>query len=83
MTFKNLPEGYTFTTVNDGIGTKVVLTEAADTFGQSAYDVVAMCSTDISRYGGKPLVFSNVLDVKTLGDNIQTDTFRKAVMLQH
>lgn len=83
MKFQNLPEGSEFTTVNDGIGTKVVLTDAADTFGLSAYDVVAMCSSDITRYGGKPLVFTNVLDVSTLGKNIHDETFKRAVMLQH
>lgn len=52
----------------DGMGTKSILVDAAGMWRSAAFDVVAMCGGDITRDGGLPIVFSNVLDVSTLGD---------------
>ena len=64
----DMPEGCLFTTVNDGIGTKVELHDAAGTYDQAARDVVAMTWSDITRYGGYPMVFTSVLDVAHIGE---------------
>ncbi len=66
--FKNLPENCYFDGAPDGIGTKVVIIDAAKNWGLAARDVFAMTGGDITRFGGKPLLFLNVLDVSTLGD---------------
>lgn len=65
---RGLPEGYVHTTVNDGIGTKVEIHDAAQTFTRAARDVIAMTWSDITRYGGMPLVFTSVLDVDSIGE---------------
>lgn len=65
--FKGLPAGYAIDAAPDGIGTKVVLIDAASSYRQAARDLVAMTCGDITRFGGLPAVFINVLDVKTLG----------------
>ncbi len=67
FTFQNLPKGYTIDAAPDGIGTKVIIISAVMTHRKAARDLIAMTSGDISRFGGLPLVFINVLDVKTLG----------------
>jgi len=51
----------------DGIGTKVVIIDAAQTYGMAARDVFAMTASDITRWGGMPLIFASVLDVASLG----------------
>ncbi len=68
FTFKNLPEGYFIEATTDGMGTKGVLVDAAKTHEQAAYDIVAMTSSDVTRFGGIPLVFINVLDVVAVGN---------------
>lgn len=65
---KGLPAECILTSVMDGIGTKVVLIDAAGTYEHAAHDIVAMTAMDITRYGGLPLVFTSILDVSTLGD---------------
>ncbi|MCL5774674.1 MAG: hypothetical protein M1333_00515 [Patescibacteria group bacterium] len=47
----------------------MVLIDAASSHRQAARDLVAMTCGDITRFGGLPAVFINVLDVKTLGAN--------------
>ena len=69
FTFQNLPEGYTMDAAPDGIGTKVVIIDAASSQRHASRDLVAMTCGDITRFGGLPLVFVNVLDVKTLGQS--------------
>lgn len=73
---KGLPEDCVLTDTVDGIGTKVVLIDAAQTYGLAAHDIVAMTAMDITRYGGLPLVFKNILDVKRLGD-VDSETYRR------
>lgn len=68
FSFKNLPPGVTFALVNDGIGTKVVLTDAAGMYETSAADLLAMTCNDITRKGGLPLVVTNTLNVAALGE---------------
>lgn len=67
FTLKNLPEGYTIEATADGIGTKGILHDAASTHHLAAYDLVAMVASDVTRYGGIPLVLINILDVVTVG----------------
>ena len=62
FTFKNLPEGYFIEASSDGIGTKGILIDAAKTHHLAAFDIIAMTSSDITRFGGIPLVFINIFD---------------------
>lgn len=71
----DLPDECLLTGAMDGIGTKVVLIDAARTYGDAANDVVAMCAMDITRYGGLPLVFQNIFDVSSLGE-VGSETYR-------
>ncbi|HAZ16273.1 MAG: Phosphoribosylformylglycinamidine cyclo-ligase [Parcubacteria group bacterium GW2011_GWA2_43_13] len=68
FTFHDLPEGYFHTGGADGIGTKVVIITEAMSHYTAARDLVAMTCGDITRYGGLPLIFINVLDVATFGN---------------
>lgn len=79
--FKNLPKDVEFDIGADGIGTKVVIITEALTHAQAAVDVLAMTCTDITRWGGKPLLFSNVLDVASLGveGSERMNLFRAAI----
>ncbi len=80
--FQNLPEGAEFDDAEDGIGTKRVLTVEADRPEDSAYDLVAMTSTDILRWGGKTIKIGNVLDVSKLGKRgSPTDVFFRTAMV--
>jgi phosphoribosylformylglycinamidine cyclo-ligase len=78
---KNLPEGYFIEVSTDGIGTKGILTDAAKTHHLAAYDAVAMTSSDITRYGGIPLVFVNVFDTATIGNKGDkvSETYKSAI----
>ena len=68
FTLKNLPEGYFIEASTDGIGTKGILIDAAKTHRLAAYDLVAMVSSDITRFGGVPLVLINVFDTVSVGN---------------
>ncbi len=67
FTLKNLPEGCYIEASTDGMGTKGVLVDAAKTHHLAAYDIIAMTASDITRFGGIPLVFINVLDLVGVG----------------
>jgi phosphoribosylformylglycinamidine cyclo-ligase len=67
FTFKNLPKNFYVEASTDGIGTKGILIDAAQTHKNAAYDIIAMTASDITRYGGLPAVFINVLDVVSVG----------------
>jgi len=67
FTFKNLPKGYFIEASTDGIGTKGILIDAAKTHHLAAYDLIAMTASDITRFGGIPLVFVNVFDTSSIG----------------
>jgi phosphoribosylformylglycinamidine cyclo-ligase len=60
----------------DGIGTKVALIDAACGYKNAARDIIAMTAGDITRSGGCPVIFSNVLDVSTLGVDDESATFK-------
>ncbi len=51
----------------DGNGTKPIITTAALAHTDSGADLFAMTGMDSIRYGGKPLVLVNQLDVSSLG----------------
>lgn len=68
FTLQKLPKGYYTEVSSDGIGTKGVLIDAARMHGSAAYDLVAMVASDITRYGGIPLVLANILDVAAVGE---------------
>lgn len=70
----SLPEECLLTSAVDGIGTKVVLIDAARSYSLAADDVVAMTAMDITRWGGLPLVFKNIFDVGSLGE-VGSDTY--------
>src|SRR3990167_2903994 len=67
FTLKNLPEGYFIEASTDGIGTKGIIIDAAKTHHLAAYDLIAMTASDITRFGGIPLVFVNVFDTVSVG----------------
>jgi len=67
FTFKNLPEGFFIEMSTDGIGTKGIIIDAAKTHHLAAYDLIAMTASDITRFGGIPLVFVNVFDTSSIG----------------
>ncbi len=68
FTFKNLPEGYMIEASTDGIGTKGIIIDAAKTHKMAAYDLIAMTASDITRFGGIPLIFINVFDTVSIGN---------------
>ncbi|MDI6778513.1 MAG: AIR synthase-related protein [Patescibacteria group bacterium] len=72
-----MPEGCVNTNGADGVGTKVIIMDAAGMHFDSPRDLLAMGAMDITRYGGLPLVFSNVLDTSTLGE-VGSGTFEAA-----
>lgn len=65
---QNLPEGCILTAVCDGVGTKVVPIVASGKIKNTPDDVIAMTAMDITRYGGLPLIFMNILDVHSLNE---------------
>jgi phosphoribosylformylglycinamidine cyclo-ligase len=66
---KGLPiEKVMFDSGPDGVGTKVVLHDILTTHKNAARDLLAMTCGDITRFGGIPTVFWNILDVRSLGD---------------
>lgn len=65
--FVGLPDGCLTTGTPDGIGTKTTIIDAANMYESSAANVVEMTFTDMTRFGGFPLLFLNVLDVSSLG----------------
>lgn len=67
FTFKNLPKGYMIEGSTDGIGTKGIIIDAAKTHHLAAYDIIAMTASDITRFGGVPLIFINVFDISSVG----------------
>lgn len=67
FSFKNLPEGYFIEATSDGMGTKPIIIDAAKTHRLAAYDIIAMTASDVTRYGGIPLVFLNILDTAGIG----------------
>ncbi len=81
FTLKNLPEGYFIEASTDGIGTKGIVIDAAKTHHLAAYDIVAMTSSDITRFGGVPLIFINVFDTSSIGNEGDevSDTYKSAI----
>ena len=72
FSFQRLPDGYMVAGATDGVGTKVVLIDAAGQYFNAPSDVFAMTGMDLTRYGGLPLVFMNILDVRSLGEKGST-----------
>ena len=75
---QNLPEGCILTAVCDGVGTKVIPIVASGKIKNTPDDVIAMTAMDITRYGGLPLIFMNILDVHSLNE---TEKVRYAEMM--
>ncbi|MDO8589944.1 MAG: AIR synthase-related protein [bacterium] len=78
---KGLPRGISIEATTDGIGTKGIIIDAAKSHEDAAYDIVAMTASDISRFGGLPLVFVNVLDTVSIGEagNKVGETYKKVL----
>jgi phosphoribosylformylglycinamidine cyclo-ligase len=70
-----LPDEYLLTMVVDGVGTKVIPIVASGKLKTAASNVIAMTAMDITRYGGLPLVFMNIFDVRSLG-KIDSETYQ-------
>ncbi len=81
FTLKNLPEGYMIEASTDGLGTKGILHDAAKTHHLAAYDIIAMTASDITRFGGVPLIFLNVFDTSTIGNagDEVSETYKGAI----
>ncbi|MDX9913556.1 MAG: hypothetical protein RBS77_03175 [Candidatus Moranbacteria bacterium] len=76
FTLKNLPQGYLLTGSADGMGTRPIIFAASGKLTGCPNSLVAMTAMDITRYGGLPLVLFDILDVKSLGKNIDSESFR-------
>ena len=78
---KRLPEGVNIEASTDGIGTKGIIIDAAKTHEDAAYDIIAMTASDITRFGGLPLVFLNVLDTVSIGEvgDKVSETYKKVL----
>jgi phosphoribosylformylglycinamidine cyclo-ligase len=76
FTLKNLPEGYLLTGSADGMGTRPIIFAASGKLNGCPNSLVAMTAMDITRYGGLPLVLFDILDVKSLGKNIDSESFQ-------
>ena len=63
-----LPDECLLTMAVDGVGTKVIPIVASGKLKTAASNVIAMTAMDITRYGGLPLVFMNIFDVRSLGE---------------
>jgi phosphoribosylformylglycinamidine cyclo-ligase len=72
---KGFPPGSMLTMVVDGVGTKVVPIVASGKLETAASNVIAMTAMDITRFGGIPLVFMNIFDVRSLG-GLYSETYR-------
>lgn len=81
FTLKNLPEGYLIEASSDGLGTKGILIDAAKTHADAAYDIIAMTASDITRFGGVPLIFINVFDIVGVGEENDevSKTYKSAI----
>ncbi|TAK95125.1 hypothetical protein EPO05_05015 [Patescibacteria group bacterium] len=81
FTLKNLPKGYLIEASTDGIGTKGVLVDAAKSYRLAAYDLIAMTASDITRFGGLPLVLVNVFDTVSVGEkgSVANRAYRSAI----
>ncbi len=77
-----LPEGTFFDLGSDGIGTKVVVTDAAFAHRHSNRDWVAMCVDDFARWGGKVLLLNNDLNLSSLGGSGSPATHAAAELLR-
>jgi len=73
---KNLPKGYWETGSADGTGTKTMLFAASGSLLGSPRGLIAMTAMDVSRYGGLPLGLFNILDVSTLGNHLQSESYK-------
>lgn len=60
--------GLMLDTAPDGVGTKVLLHDALTAHRYAAHDLLAMTIGDITRFGGLPAVFTNILNVRELGE---------------
>lgn len=81
FTFKDLPEGCLTTLTTDGVGTKTGIIVASGQVKTSASNLVAMGAMDITRYGGMPLGLTNILDVASLGEDLNSETYQLCVDL--
>ncbi|MDP2641694.1 MAG: AIR synthase-related protein [bacterium] len=81
FTLKNLPGNIMTEASTDGIGTKGIIIDAAKSHEFAAYDIVAMTASDITRFGGLPLVFINVLDTVSVGEagDEVSETYKKVL----
>jgi phosphoribosylaminoimidazole (AIR) synthetase len=80
---KNLPYGCLETGSADGTGTKTMLFAASGSLKDSPSGLIAMTAMDITRYGGLPLGLFNILDVSSLGNHLQSKSykmFREAIV---
>lgn len=73
--FKKLPEGFWYTGSGDGIGTKPMIFAAEGSLINSPSGLIAMTAMDITRYGGIPLALFDILDVSSLGDDVDSKTY--------
>jgi len=55
----------------DGVGTKVELAERFSDHSTIAHDLLAMVCDDAVRDGAEPILVGNILDVNTLGGNVE------------
>lgn len=64
-----LPKGTVMYGGSDGVATKAAFAEFADRYDTLAFDLMAMVCDDAVIRGGEPVLFKNVLDMNTLGQD--------------
>lgn len=77
---QGLPEDIWNTAGMDGIGTKVLISDAAQLYEHSAADLLAMVCGDITRKGGLPLLVMNVINFAKLSTEELNQHARKLMV---
>jgi len=72
-----LPAGSLMCMGFDGIGTKVEIAQRMNNHSTIAFDLFAMVCDDAIVRGAEPVLIGSVLDVNSLGDNIDLPTIKQ------
>jgi phosphoribosylaminoimidazole (AIR) synthetase len=76
--FQKVPSGFWLDVGPDGAGSKTIFHAHSKEIENAYQDVLAMTCGDTIRHGGLPVVFSNVFDVSSLGEDENSDAYKLA-----
>ncbi len=71
MDVSKLPKGSVMCMGFDGVGTKVEIAQRMNNHRTIAFDLLAMVCDDAIVRGAEPVIVGSVLDVNSLGDNLE------------